>query len=40
MVEGDFQCLLELLDIRSAVCVAQYRGEVLDGVGVAVGSAV
>ena len=33
VVEGDFQCLLELLDVRLAVCVAEYSGEVLDGLG-------
>ena len=38
MVEGVFQCLLELLDVCSAVRVAKYPGEVLDGVGVVVGS--
>ena len=40
MVEVDFQCLLELLDVCSAVGVAGYQGEVLDGVGVVVGSVV
>ena len=36
MVEGDLQSLLELLDVRPAVCVAEHAGEVLDGVGVVV----
>ena len=36
MVEGDFQCLLNFLDVCSAVHVAEYPGEVLDGVGVVV----
>ena len=36
VVEGDFQCLLEFLDVCSAVRVAEYPGKVLDGVGVVV----
>ena len=34
MVEGDLQSVLELLDVRPAVCVAEHAGEMLDGVGV------
>ena len=40
MVEGDFQCLLELLNVCSAVQVAEYPGQELDWVGVVVGSVV
>ena len=40
MVKGDFQCLLELLGVCSAVRVAEYPGEVLYGVGLVVGSVV
>ena len=40
MVEGDFQSVLELLDVRRAVCVAEHAGEMLDGVGVVVCSVV
>ena len=40
VVEGDFQFLLELLDVCSAVCVAKQSGEMLDGVGVEAGSVV
>ena len=40
MVEGDFECLLELLDVCSAVRVAHYPREVLDGAGLVVGSVV
>ena len=40
VVEGDLQFLLELLDVCSAVCVAEYAGEMLDGVGVMVCSVV
>ena len=36
MVEGDLQSVLELLDVRPAVCVAKHAGEMLDGVGVVV----
>ena len=38
MIEGDLQCLLELLDVLSAVRVAEYPGEVSDRVGVVVHS--
>ena len=37
---GDFQFLLVLLDVRSAVPVAEFSVEMLDGVGVVVGSVV
>ena len=40
MVEGDLQSVLELLDVRPAVCVAEHAGEMLDGVGVVVCSVV
>ena len=40
MVEGDLQFLLELLDVCSAVCVAEHAGEMLSGVGVMVCSVV
>ena len=40
MVEGDLQSVLELLDVRPAVCVAEHAGEMLDGVGVVVRSVV
>ena len=40
MVEGDLQSVLELLDVRPAVCVAKHAGEMLDGVGVVVCSVV
>ena len=40
MVEGDLQFLLELLDVCPAVRVAEYAGEMLDGVGVVVCSVV
>ena len=36
MVEGDLQSVLELLNVRPAVCVAEHAGEMLDGVGVVV----
>ena len=36
MVEGDLQSVLELLDVRPAVCVAEHAGEMLDGIGVVV----
>ena len=36
VVEGDLQSVLELLDKRPAVCVAEHAGEMLDGVGVVV----
>ena len=36
VVEQDRQFLRELLDVRSAVCVAEHAGEMLDGVGVMV----
>ena len=36
MVEGDLQSVLELLDVRPAVCVAEYAGEMLDGVWVGI----
>ena len=36
MVEGDLQSVLELLDVRPAVCVAEHAGEMLDGVGVVI----
>ena len=38
MVDRDFQCLLEFLPVCSAVCVADYPGELLDGFGVEEGS--
>ena len=34
------QSVLELLDVRPAVCVAEHAGEMLDGVGVVVRSVV
>ena len=40
MVEGDLRSVLELLDVRPAVCVAEHAGEMLDGVGVVVCSVV
>ena len=40
MVEGYLQSVLELLDVRPAVCVAEHAGEMLDGVGVVVRSVV
>ena len=40
VVEGDLQFLLELLDVCSAVSVAEHAGEMLDGVGVMVCSVV
>ena len=40
MVDGDLQPVLELLDVRPAVCVAEHAGEILDGVGVVVCSVV
>ena len=40
MVEGDLQSVLELLDVRPAVCVAEHAGEMLDGVGVVIRSVV
>ena len=40
MVEGDLQSVLELLDVRPAVCVAEHRGQMLDGVGIVVCSVV
>ena len=40
MVEGDLQSVLELLDVRPAVCVAEHAGEMLDGVEVVVCSVV
>ena len=40
MVEGYLQSVLELLDVRPAVCVAKHAGEMLDGVGVVVCSVV
>ena len=40
LVEGDFQRLLVFLDVCSAVRVAKYPGQVLDGVGVVVGPVV
>ena len=40
MVEGDLQSVLELLDVRPAVCGAEHAGEMLDGVGVVVCSVV
>ena len=40
MVEGDLQSVLELLDVRPAVCVAKHAGEMLDGVLVVVCSVV
>ena len=40
MVEGDLQSVLELLDVRPAVCVAEQAGEMLDGVGVVLCSVV
>ena len=40
MVEGDLQSVLEPLDVRPAVCVAEHAGEMLDGVGVVVCSVV
>ena len=40
MVEGDLQSVLELLDVRPAVCVAEHAGKMLDGVGVVVCSVV
>ena len=40
MVEGDLQSVLEFLDVRSAVCIAEHAGEMLDGVGVVVCSVV
>ena len=40
MVERDLQSVLELLDVRLAVCVAKHAGEMLDGVGVVVCSVV
>ena len=40
MVEGDLQSVLELLDVRPAVCVAEHAGEMLDGVRVVVCSVV
>ena len=40
MVEGDLQSVLELLDVRPAVCVAEHAGEMLDRVGVVVCSVV
>ena len=40
MVEGDLQSVLELLDVRPAVCVAEHAGEMLHGVGVVVCSVV
>ena len=36
MVEGYLQSVLELLDVRPAVCVAEQAGEMLDGVGLVV----
>ena len=36
MVEGDLRSVLELLDVRPAVCVAERAGEMLDGVGIVV----
>ena len=36
MVEGNLQSVLELLDVRPAVCVAEQAGEMLDVVGVVV----
>ena len=38
MVEGDLQSVLELLDVRPAVCVAKHAGKMLDGFGVVVRS--
>ena len=38
MLEGDLQSVLELLDVRLAVCVAEHAGE--DGVWVVVRSVV
>ena len=40
MVEGDLQSVLELLDVRPAVCVAEHAGEMLDRGGVLVCSVV
>ena len=40
VVEGDLQFLLKLLDVCSAVCVTNYVGQMLDGVGVMVCSVV
>ena len=40
MVEGDLQSVLELLDVRPAVCVTAHEAELLDGVGVVVCSVV
>ena len=40
MLEGDLQSVLELLDVRPAICVAEHAGEMLDGVGVVVCSVV
>ena len=40
MVAGDLQSVLELLDVRLAVCVAEHAGEMLDRVGVLVCSVV
>ena len=38
MVEGDFQCLLGFMDVCLTVRVAEYPGEVVDGIGEVVGS--
>ena len=40
VVVGDFQFLLELLDVRSTVDVSEHAGEMLDEVGVMVCSVV
>ena len=40
MVEGDLQSVLELLDVRPAVSVAEHAGEMLDELGVVVCSVV
>ena len=36
VVEGDFQPLLEFLDVRLAVCVSEHAGKMSVGVGVMV----
>ena len=40
MVEGNLQSVLELLDVRPAVCVAEHAGEMLDAVWVVLCSVV
>ena len=40
VVEGDWQFLLELLEVCPALCVAEHAGEMFDGVGVMVCSVV